>query len=65
MAINVMEQTNFIDFLKLVRFCVSFAVPNINVNRNPFYKIKNYIYRGWVYTKLEIMLITKENKEVY
>lgn len=46
MAINVMEHTNFIDFLKLVRFCVSFAVPNINVNRNPFYKIKNYINRG-------------------
>lgn len=36
MAIRVIEQTNFMDFLKFVRCCVSFDVPNINVNKNPF-----------------------------
>jgi len=35
-AINTIEQTNFIDLLKFVRFGVSFAVPNIKVNKKPF-----------------------------
>lgn len=63
-AIKVIEHTSFIDFLKFVKFCVSFSVPNMNVRRKPWGQREGYVDRSGVDAQFEVVLVTEEDEEV-